>query len=420
MGKNKSFKFNIVLYALSAMFILASCGKNSSDSFKKDSGKQEIPIIKIDSVKNNQNEIDRDKTVNLNISQKEQAKVDSNTIMNEKLKNINKIVADMEGKVKIIDDSLNYYAAKLTEVNFKIDELSSKKKYVSETNLKSKENITSNIAELEANINALKISKSKEEDNLNLIIKKKELTEKKKGLLTTELDYKQSEINELYTHQNSENEIQKLKEEISTLNKNIEDINNQLLEEDLNQKLSRNKINDIEKKINEKQNLFKTEYEKSEGFASYVKKEKETIDKDLEKLKEKRAELSIAWKEFKKQKESILNEMEQPKIEQRELFAKLAKEEQDSSVVKLQSESSENIIVSKEITESKESLVEHDSINKNIDTLKNNNVQKLMTESKVKSKSSDSVLYWFIIIIILIIAVLYWIGKKNKKISKKN
>ncbi len=91
-----------------------------------------------------------------------------------KLEVINNLIREIEKRKNIIDDSLSHYASQITEINFRIEELNNKKKYLFETNEKSGKNVTTGIAELENSINTLKISLSKEKNNLQLIDKRKD------------------------------------------------------------------------------------------------------------------------------------------------------------------------------------------------------------------------------------------------------
>ncbi len=74
----------------------------------------------------------------------------------------------------------------------------------------------------------------------------------------------------------------------------------------MNQKLSQNKVSDLDKQISEKQKLFKTEYEKSVGFTDYLKQERQAIDNQIAKLEKARKVHSNKWKNFKVSKDSCL------------------------------------------------------------------------------------------------------------------
>ena len=384
MKKNDLFTRSIILIFV-VLFFALSCGENNSDKDALINNN----IAKLNALK------DSIKTEQL--LQESKASID-NIIAN--VAEIKDSINFLEKNMLEVDDSLNAYTAILTEINIKIDDIQKKKKYVSETNDKNKNKVTTNIADLEAFINSLKISKSNKEGELLLIDKRKDLITKKNDALETELDYKQTELKELYSQQNAQLKIKEVNESIVKISSDLANNNNLLLEEELNQKLLKNKIAALDTEIKANQGQFKIEYEKSTGMDDYVKEEGKALDNQIKKLEILESVNSDKWKNFKEEKERIEAKIERLKIEMSEISLN------SDQVNKQENNNVENTNLQ---SQSKEEL--------NNSSVKNNENSKpanLETELVEQEESSSSFIYWLIIFIVIVVSILYWLGKKNK------
>ena len=384
MKNNDLFTRSIILIFV-VLFFALSCGENNSDKDALINNN----IAKLNALK------DSIKTEQL--LQESKASID-NIIAN--VAEIKDSINFLEKNMLEVDDSLNSYTAILTEINIKIDDIQKKKKYVSETNDKNKNKVTTNIADLEAFINSLKISKSNKEGELLLIDKRKDLITKKNDALETELDYKQTELKELYSQQNAQLKIKEVNESIVKISSDLANNNNLLLEEELNQKLLKNKIAALDTEIKANQGQFKIEYEKSTGMDDYVKEEGKALDNQIKKLEILESVNSDKWKNFKEEKERIEANIERLKIEMSEISLN------SDQVNKQENNNVENTNLQ---SQSKEEL--------NNSSVKNNENSKpvnLETELVEQEESSSSFIYWLIIFIVIVVSILYWLGKKNK------
>ena len=384
MKNNDLFTRSIILIFV-VLFFALSCGENNSDKDALINNN----IAKLNALK------DSIKTEQL--LQESKASID-NIIAN--VAEIKDSINFLEKNMLEVDDSLNSYTAILTEINIKIDDIQKKKKYVSETNDKNKNKVTTNIADLEAFINSLKISKSNKEGELLLIDKRKDLITKKNDALETELDYKQTELKELYSQQNAQLKIKEVNESIVKISSDLANNNNLLLEEELNQKLLKNKIAALDTEIKANQGQFKIEYEKSTGMDDYVKEEGKALDNQIKKLEILESVNSDKWKNFKEEKERIEANIERLKIEISEISLN------SDQVNKQENNNVENTNLQ---SQSKEEL--------NNSSVKNNENSKpvnLETELVEQEESSSSFIYWLIIFIVIVVSILYWLGKKNK------
>ncbi len=87
------------------------------------------------------------------LSQKEGELLEKVKMQSEKeLKNT---ILEYSNMVKAVDDSLNLITNNLSEYNTKIENLENKRKFVGETKEKSKENVATNVSELETKITTL-------------------------------------------------------------------------------------------------------------------------------------------------------------------------------------------------------------------------------------------------------------------------
>lgn len=384
MKKSDLFTRSIVL-TLVVLFFTLSCGENKSD--------QEL------AVKNNIAKINalKDSIKSKQLVQDSKASID-NIIAN--LAEIKDSISFLEKSMLEVDDSLNAYTAILTEINIKIDDIQKKKNYVSETNDKNKSKVTTNIADLEAFINSLKISKSDKESELLLIDKKKGLIAKKNEALKTELDYKQTELKELYSQQNAQLKIKEVNESIVKISGDLAKNNNLLLEEELNQKLLKNKIAALETEIKTNQDQFKTEYEKSTGLDDYVKEEGIVLDKQIKSLEILKSVNSDKWKTFKEEKEKIETSIENLKIEMSDISLN------SDQVSKQENKNLQN--------ENQQSQDEEKLTNSSIEESTNGELVSLSDELNEQEESSSSFIYWLILIVVIVVSILYWLGKKNK------
>ena len=385
MKTNDRFTRSIVILVTLLLFLL-SCGENNSNKESSDN------IAKLTGLKDSANSLKNIET--------------DKAIIDDLVANLDEIkdtIGILEKSKIAVEDSLNVYTSILTEINIKIDDIQKKKKYVSETNEKNKNKVTTNIADLEAYINSLKISKSNKESELKLIDKRKDLISKKSEALKTELDYKQSELKEFYSQQNAQAKIKEVNESIVKISSEISANNNQLLEEELNQKLLKNKIASIDTEIKTNQSQFKTEYEKSTGLDDYVKEEGMTLDTQIKKLELLKTMNSDKWKTFKDQKNKIEAEIDQFKIEMSEISLN---SDQD---IKPAANTSQNEI---QQTKTDQKLINSSSAEESSE----------MGESDEKlndqEDTSSSYIYWLLLIIVAVVSILYWVGKKNK--STKN
>jgi structural maintenance of chromosome 2 len=419
--KNDNRK-RILTFVLSVVFLF-SCGDNSSDNSEYSKNNSSEFNLSKDTIKSENEKLDRDtesiKKQLIEVSQK--ADEAEYRLRLAKLEVTNNLISELKKRKNIVDDSLNLYASQLTEINFKIEELYNKKKYVVEANEKSGKNVTTSITDLENAINTLKISLSKEKNNLKLVNKRRELLTKKSELLNTELEYKMSELNELYSQKNAQNQIKEINAKIAEINEEIDKNKNQLLEEELNQKLNQNKVTDLEKQISEKQKLFKTEYEKSVGFTDYLKQERQAIDNQITKLEKERKVFSNKWKNFKVKKEQLLSELDEAETNKTRLLIQKV-DEADSAIVTKDDlakveEKKDNI--GTEIYESVDSIDSYEEKDK-IDSVEQEStaIEKLIKAAKQSAESSIPIYYWIIIIIIFVVVGLYWLGKISRKKSK--
>lgn len=414
MKKNKLHIGKIILITILAAIFLLACNDNS-DKTTSDNNANKLKTTQ-DSAKNDNQlmELGKDslESQNEKLSQKE---IEMEEILRQKQYQENlELTKTLQKNLKEKEDSLNVFTNNLSDINSKIEKLVEKKNYVSETNDKSKKSVTTNIADLEALINSLKIAKSDEESKLNLIEKRKGLVSKKSELLNTELEYKKSELNNLFSQQNKQDQIKEVTNKIAEINKDIEKNKNLLLEEELNQKLNQNKITDLEKQINENQKLFKSEYEKSSGFSDYVKKERENLDGQIKKLEGERVVFSNKWKKLTTQKDSLKSLLEEiQKTSDNNLVVENTTIE-DSTIDKAAASGAKLSEINKTIEDNKP-IAQIDSVKKE-DV--NNPAQKLLKESENLKESNNLFLYIFLLVILVVI-FLYWLGKKNKANSKQ-
>lgn len=371
----KTKKFNHYSRFLSVIIIillLVSCGDNSSNNEQvSDKNVSKLKLLKDSAV------VDK-KDVPLN--------------QTSKVNDLSDTISLLEQNNNMLNDSLNFYTAKLTELDIQIDDLAKKKKYFSETDKRAKSKITTNITDLESFINSLKISKSNEEKNLNMIEKRKELISMQNEALKSELEFNQIELNELYTKTDAEGQIEAVTKKINEINNKILTNKNSLIEEDLNEKLTVSKIANMDDQISIKQKQFKTEYEKSTGIKDYVESEVEDLVYQINNLEIQKTELSKKWKSFKVEKDDVLLKLQNLNNEKNELLSPI---------------SAESISVSSnnELIASNTNKIEKE------EGLSNN--QSLIEESENSTEGSGSFIYWFVLIIILIIVALYLLGKKN-------
>lgn len=371
----KTKKFNHSSRFLSVIIIillLVSCGDNSSNNEQvSDKNVSKLKLLKDSAV------VDK-KDVPLN--------------QTSKVNDLSDTISLLEQNNNMLNDSLNFYTAKLTELDIQIDDLAKKKKYFSETDKRAKSKITTNITDLESFINSLKISKSNEEKNLNMIEKRKELISMQNEALKSELEFNQIELNELYTKTDAEGQIEAVTKKINEINNKILTNKNSLIEEDLNEKLTVSKIANMDDQISIKQKQFKTEYEKSTGIKDYVESEVEDLVYQINNLEIQKTELSKKWKSFKVEKDDVLLKLQNLNNEKNELLSPI---------------SAESISVSSnnELIASNTNKIEKE------EGLSNN--QSLIEESENSTEGSGSFIYWFVLIIILIIVALYLLGKKN-------
>lgn len=301
----------------------------------------------------------------------------------------------LEQTRKTLNDSLNFYTSKLTEIDIRLDDLTKKKSYVSDTDQRAKSKITSNINDLESVINGLKISKSNEEKKLKMIAKRKELISKKNEALKSELEFEQLELNDLYSKTDTLNQIEKVNKKIKEINNEILQNKNLLLEEDLNENLSISKISNLDDQIRTKQNQFKTEYEKSTGIKDYVESEVEDLVYKINNLEIQKSELSQKWKGFKFEKDTVLLKI------------------QNLAVIKNQLLNPNRANIQIDSTKLNKELASADSEKKQNE--EQSKSQEIIEENENSTESSESIIYWFVSVIILVIVGLYWLGKKNKK-----
>lgn len=371
----KTKKFNHSSRFLSVIIIillLVSCGDNSSNNEQvSDKNVSKLKLLKDSAV------VDK-KDVPLN--------------QTSKVNDLSDTISLLEQNNNMLNDSLNFYTAKLTELDIQIDDLAKKKKYFSETDKRAKSKITTNITDLESFINSLKISKSNEEKNLNMIEKRKELISMQNEALKSELEFNQIELNELYTKTDAEGQIEAVTKKINEINNKILTNKNSLIEEDLNEKLTVSKIANMDDQISIKQKQFKTEYEKSTGIKDYVESEVEDLVYQINNLEIQKTELSKKWKSFKVEKDDVLLKLQNLNNEKNELLSPI--------ITKSISVNSNN-----ELIASNTNKIEKE------EGLSNN--QSLIEESENSTEGSGSFIYWFVLIIILIIVALYLLGKKN-------
>ncbi len=294
MKKNKYVFSKLILTSILSALLFFSCGDNSSEkNAEKLKMEQEIKSEKDNLEKQKEEITQRGIEIEELLRQKE---------LDETIN----LITTLENRKKVIEDSLIAYTDKLINANSRIETLLGKKIYVAETKEKSHKNVNTKISELEASINSLIIARTDEENKQTLIAKRKDLVSKKSDLLKTELEFKKSELDNLYSQQNAQNQINEINENITSITAEIDQYKNLLLEEELNLKLSQNKISDLTNQILEKQLLFKTEYAKSSGFTDYVNKESESIDKEIKQLEEEKVLISKKWKTLSADREKIV------------------------------------------------------------------------------------------------------------------
>ncbi len=368
------FKFKKLLPLITMLFIFVACGDEP--------------------IKNEQ--ISNDNVSKLKLLQ-DTAELEKQDIVIDNTERLNEIrdsILSLEQTSQMLNDSLNFYTGKLTELSITIDDLTKKKNYVSETDQKAKSKITANIAELESLINSLKTSKANEEKNLIMIGKRKELISKKNEALKSELDFNQMELNDLYTKTNAQDKIEKVTSKINEINNEILKNKNLILDEEINEKLSTSKIVNLDNQITSKQKQFKTEYEKSTGIKDYVESEVEDLVYKINNLEIQKSELSNKWKVFRTENDNVKLKL------------------QNLEEVKNQLLSPIQAKVSVDTTKADNNLVALETKKKQNEEL--STAQQLIDENEESDEGSSSIFYWLIIIIIVVIVSLYYLGKKNK------
>lgn len=368
------FKFKKLLPLITMLFIFVACGDEP--------------------IKNEQ--ISNDNVSKLKLLQ-DTAELEKQDIVIDNTERLNEIrdsILSLEQTSQMLNDSLNFYTGKLTELSITIDDLTKKKNYVSETDQKAKSKITANIAELESLINSLKTSKANEEKNLIMIGKRKELISKKNEALKSELDFNQMELNDLYTKTNAQDKIEKVTSKINEINNEILKNKNLILDEEINEKLSTSKILNLDNQITSKQKQFKTEYEKSTGIKDYVESEVEDLVYKINNLEIQKSELSNKWKVFRTENDNVKLKL------------------QNLEEVKNQLLSPIQAKVSVDTTKADNNLVALETKKKQNEEL--STAQQLIDENEESDEGSSSIFYWLIIIIIVVIVSLYYLGKKNK------
>lgn len=368
------FKFKKLLPLITMLFIFVACGDEP--------------------IKNEQ--ISNDNVSKLKLLQ-DTAELEKQDIVIDNTERLNEIrdsILSLEQTSQMLNDSLNFYTGKLTELSITIDDLTKKKNYVSETDQKAKSKITANIAELESLINSLKTSKANEEKNLIMIGKRKELISKKNEALKSELDFNQMELNDLYTKTNAQDKIEKVTAKINEINNEILKNKNLILDEEINEKLSTSKILNLDNQITSKQKQFKTEYEKSTGIKDYVESEVEDLVYKINNLEIQKSELSNKWKVFRTENDNVKLKL------------------QNLEEVKNQLLSPIQAKVSVDTTKADNNLVALETKKKQNEEL--STAQQLIDENEESDEGSSSIFYWLIIIIIVVIVSLYYLGKKNK------
>lgn len=346
-------------------------------------------------IKNEQ--ISNDNVTKMKLLQ-ETAEVEKQDIVVDNTERLNEIrdsILSLEKVSQTLNDSLNFYTGKLTALSITIDDLTKKKNYVSETDQKAKSKITANIAELESLINSLKTSKANEEKNLIKIGKRKELISKKNEALKSELDFNQSELNDLYTETDAQNKIEKVTAKINEINNEILKNKNLILDEEINEKVSTSKLVNLDNQITAKQKQFKTEYEKSTGIKDYVESEVEDLVYKINNLEIRKSELSNKWKGFRTENDNVQLKLQNLEEVKNQLLSPI------QAKVDVDTTKADNKLIALE-TKKKQ--------NEELST-----VQQMIDENEETDEGSSSIFYWLIIIIIITIVSLYFLGKKNKK-----
>jgi chromosome segregation ATPase len=365
------------------VFIALACGDSTSDS-EATSNKNINKLTKM-----------KDSTSGKIVLEKSKESIE---LVMKNLAETKDSILNFETAKAQVEDSLNYYTSKLTEIGIQVDEIAKKKNYVSETNEKAKSKATTNINDLESNINSMKISKSDQENELKLIEKRKLSTTKKNEALKSELDYKESELKELYSQQNAQQKIKEVNLEILEINKKINNNNNLLLEEELNEKLLQNKIKDLTVEISKSQNNFKTEYEKNTGLNDYVKEESAALDKQIKILEDSKISFTQKWKTFRDKKETIDTKLEYFNSELGK-FSTESNQQNDFTTTKTVDTVNNTVVNS-----TKENISDN-----------NKNLQKFDQEITEETETSSTFIYWLLLVVVLALIGLYWVGKKNKK-----
>ena len=369
------FKFKKLLPLITMLFIFVACGDEQ--------------------IKNEQ--ISNDNVTKMKLLQ-ETAEVEKQDIVVDNTERLNEIrdsILSLEQVSQTLNDSLNFYTGKLTALSITIDDLTKKKNYVSETDQKAKSKITANIAELESLINSLKTSKANEEKNLIKIGKRKELISKKNEALKSELDFNQTELNDLYTETDAQNKIEKVTAKINEINNEILKNKNLILDEEINEKVSTSKLVNLDNQITAKQKQFKTEYEKSTGIKDYVESEVEDLVYKINNLEIRKSELSNKWKGFRTENDNVRLKLQNLEEVKNQLLSPI------QAKVDVDTTKADNKLIALE-TKKKQ--------NEELST-----VQQMIDENEETDEGSSSIFYWLIIIIIIAIVSLYFLGKKNKK-----
>jgi len=226
-------------------------------------------------------------------------------------------------------------------------------------------------------------------------LKNLELISKKNEALKSELDFNQSELNDLYTETDAQNKIEKVTAKINEINNEILKNKNLILDEEINEKVSTSKLVNLDNQITAKQKQFKTEYEKSTGIKDYVESEVEDLVYKINNLEIRKSELSNKWKGFRTENDNVRLKLQNLEEVKNQLLSPI------QAKVDVDTTKADNKLIALE-TKKKQ--------NEELST-----VQQMIDENEETDEGSNSFFYWLIIIIIIAIVSLYFLGKKNKK-----
>ena len=227
----------------------------------------------------------------------------------EKLQELQAEKQNLANNLKATEDSLTLITTKIVELDKRREELTKEGEFVKITEKKAEEELATGIVEIDVSIKSLKEQQASENNKLDLIEKRSDLAINKIVVLEKERDLYEAERNNLFMEENAQGEIKQLEEKIKKINENITAEKNKIIEFDLAMLLAKNKIEDLENQINGYSKEYKTEYEKKEGFDSYVLKETERLNTELALIESRRNQLSDNWKKWATEKNNLQNEI---------------------------------------------------------------------------------------------------------------